>query len=77
MVSNQFRSLKLLEGERGYVRWLTKVLTPITNANRLFSPCVKHGTDNHEPRRDGAFANSEDETTSKETGKVLASCMTT
>jgi hypothetical protein len=77
MLSNRFRSLKLLEGEKGYARWLIKVLTPITNTNRLFSPCVKHGTNNHKPRRDGTFTNSEDETTSKETGKVLASRMAT
>jgi hypothetical protein len=54
-----------------------KALTPITNTNRLFSPCVKHGTDNQKTRRDGTFTNSEDETTSKETGKVLASRMAT
>jgi len=77
MLSNLFRSLKLSRGEKGHARWLIEVLTPITNTNRLFTPCVKHGTDNHKPRRDGTFTDSEDETTSKETGKILASRMAT
>ena len=51
-------------------------LTPITDTSCVLSPRVKHGTNNHEARRDGTFTNSEDETTSKETGKVLASRMT-
>jgi hypothetical protein len=77
MLSNRFRSSKLLEGEKRYARWLIKILTPITNTDRLFSPCVKHGTNNHKARCDGTFTNSEDEATRKETGKVLASRMTT
>jgi hypothetical protein len=77
MLSNRFRSLKLLEREKGHARWLIKVLTPITNTDRLFFPCVKHGTNNHKPRRDGTFTYSEDETTSKETSKILASRVAT
>ncbi len=77
MLSNRFRSLKLLGGEKGFARWLITVLTPITDTSRLFSPCVKHGTDNHKAGSDGTFTNSEDETTSKETGKGLASRMAT
>ena len=77
MLSNRFRSLELLGGEKGYTTWLIDVLTPITNTNGLFSPCVKHGTNDHKPRRDGTFTDSEDEATSKETGKALASRMAT
>lgn len=51
------------------------MLTPITNTNGLLISGVKHGTDNHEARRDGTFTHSEDEAHGEETGKVLASCM--
>ena len=53
------------------------VLTPITNASCVLSPRVKHGTNNHEARGHATFRNSEDEATSKETSKVVASHMTT
>jgi hypothetical protein len=53
------------------------VLTPITNTSSLFSPCVEHGTNNHEARRDRTLAHSEDETNNKESNKVLASRMAT
>lgn len=53
------------------------MLTPVTNTNSLLLSCVKHGTDNHEARSDGAFAHSEDEADGEETSKVLASCVAT
>jgi hypothetical protein len=52
-------------------------LTPITNTSCVFSPGVKHGTDNHKARRDGTFTDPENETNYEETGKVLASRMAT
>jgi hypothetical protein len=54
---------------------LITVLTPIANASSLLCPRVKHGTDNHKARRDGALTHPEDETNGEETGKVLASGM--
>jgi hypothetical protein len=66
-----------VRGQKRSERRLTIVLTPITNTSCVLAPRVKHGTNNHEARRDGTFTNSEDETTSKETGKVLASRMAT
>ncbi len=69
--------IKSVRGEKWSERGLIIVLTPITNTTCVLSPRVKHGADNHEARRDGIFTNSEDKTTSKETGKALASRMTT
>jgi hypothetical protein len=69
--------IKSVRGEKWSERRLMIVLTPITNTSCVLSPRVKHGTDNHEARRDGTFTNSEDETTSKETGEVLTSRMAT
>jgi hypothetical protein len=43
----------------------------------VFSPRVKHGTDNHKSCRDGSFTDSENKPNDEETGKVLASCMAT
>jgi hypothetical protein len=43
----------------------------------MLSTRVKHGTDNHKARRDGAFTYPENETSNEETGKVLASRMAT
>jgi len=74
--SDQVQSLKLLSrSEEGSKRRLVIVPTPITNTGRLLPPRVKHGTDDHKTHSDRTFTNSEDETTSKETSKVLASRM--
>jgi hypothetical protein len=51
------------------------VLTPTTNASRVLSPRVKHGTDDHKTCRGGTFTDSEDETKYEEASKVLASRM--
>ena len=69
--------IKPVRGEELNERRLTIFLTPITNTSYVLSPCVKHRTNNHEASRDGTFTNSENKTTSKETGKVLASHMAT
>jgi hypothetical protein len=58
-------------------RELIVSLTPITNPNSVLSPSIKHRTDDHEARGDGAFAHSEDETDGQETSEVLASGMAT
>jgi hypothetical protein len=70
-------AIEPVRGEKQSERQLIIVLTPITNASCVLSPRVKHGTNNHEARGHATFRNSEDEATSKETGKVLASRMTT
>ena len=75
--SNQFRSSELLESEIESSRQLAIARTPITNTSSLLCSRVKHGTDNHETRRDGPFTHPEDETDGEETRKVLASSMTT
>ena len=54
---------------------MVTVLTPISNASSLLCPRVKHGTDDHKARSDGALTHPEDETNDEETGKVLASGM--
>jgi hypothetical protein len=76
-LSDQFRSLKLLKGERGSERRLINVLTTITNTSRVLCPGVKHGSDDQKARHEGTFTYSEKESNNKETGKVLASCMAT
>ena len=80
-LSYQFRSLELLKDETGNERWLTRclitVLTNVTNTSCLLSPGVKHGSDDQKSRHDGTFTYSENETSGKEIGKVLAGCMTT
>ena len=53
------------------------VLTPVPNTSRLLTPRVKHGADNQKARRNGPFAYPEDETTNKETRKILAGRMAT
>ena len=67
--------IKTVRGEKRCERRLITALTPITNAGCVFSPRVKHGTNNHEARRDGTFTYSEDKTNGEKTGKVLASRM--
>ena len=53
------------------------VLTTITNASRVLSPGVKHGTDNQKARSDRTFTYSKNQTSSEKTSKVLASRMAT
>jgi len=53
------------------------ILTPITNTSRVLFPRVKHGTNDQKTRRDGTFTNPEDEASSEETSKALASCVAT
>ena len=55
---------------------VTRLLTPITNTSSVFSPCVKHRVDNHEPRCDGPLTHTKNESNSEETSEVLASGMT-
>jgi hypothetical protein len=76
-LSDQFHSSNLVESETERDRELIVSLTPITNTNSVLSPSIKHRTDDHKARRDGAFAHSEDETDGKETSEVLASGMAT
>ena len=52
------------------------LLTPIANTGSVFSPCVKHRTDNHETRCDGPLTHTKNESNSEETSEVLASSMT-
>jgi hypothetical protein len=56
---------------------LSTVLTKVTNASRLLSPGVKHGSDDQKARHDGTFTNSKKETSDKENCKVLAGRMAT
>jgi len=67
--------IRSVRGEEWSERRLIIVLTPITNTGCVLSPRVKHGTNNQEARRDGAFTYSEDKTNGEETSKVLASRM--
>ena len=73
--SNQFHSSKLLKSETRSGRQRIIRLTPITNTSSLLCSRVKHGTDDHEARRDRTFTHSEDKTDGEETRKVLASGM--
>ena len=74
--SDQVQSSNLLSrSEVGSKKGLVIFLTPITNTGRVLPPRVKHGTDDHKTHSDRTFTDSEDQTTSKETSKVLASRM--
>src|ERR1700761_3962164 len=52
------------------------LLTPIANTGSVFSPCVKHRTDNHATCCDGSLTHTKNEPNSEETSEVLASGMT-
>ena len=67
--------VKSVRNEKGGKRRLAMVLTPVTNASRVLSPCVKHRTNDHKTCSDGTFTDSEDETKYEETSKVPASRM--
>jgi hypothetical protein len=55
--------------------WPIKYLTPITDTGSVFSPSIKHQTDDHEARRGGTFTYAKDETDDEETSEALASGM--
>ena len=76
-LSNQFHSLVLIKREKWSKIWMIAVLTTITNTSRVLSPGVKHGTDNQKACSDRTFTYSKNKTSSKKTGKVLASRMAT
>lgn len=54
-----------------------KVRTPVANPQRLFFSRVEHGTDNKEPRRDRAFAHSQNKSHDEEAAEACAGSMGT